>query len=451
MVSRVAIRRTYQAGLVLSVAVVFVLAGTVCKGYQRPEEIAAILGAPPLPDYDSPVDYIAWTNQQLGEGMPYNASRTFESLIEADRASRTSSKIYLLTKPLEDRAIRASTDPLDESDPDIVLLRSLLPVYRSDAMNAAWHYLLDRDPAAPRTGLGILHGTNEVRDAMLLDLVDARRTGQTDALISAWNRGLRTAHLYEQNVGMIVVSIGSRIRRIVLQSVHHWIASSTVDTDDLDALGEMLGQTRFLPPRFDEVARLEWGTMLSVVQYLYPGSWGDKARAETFGIVLPFRPAPVVEEIDRRFGQVVLALRGLALREATVYLLGRAAEPAEKSDTLHSFLAKFAETSSLGGVATKRLLDESALHATELIVALHRHKVEYGQFPRALTDVFDEAAIRDPISDRPYVYEVKDGGENFALRSAGLGGPHSETAFWTKPSASTLNLTIEFWPPRVNE
>ncbi len=431
--------------------VVWLMLSPVCAGDDRP----------PLLTFKKHVDYVGWYNAFVATGPATdNAAPLYDEIGKAvgDMAGfrRPSEKV-------EEQFGHATTQPWTPDEcPD---LAAFLKQYKP-AM-AAFRRILDRPgywviaPRETKTLYAItLPSLILARNASKALLAEATVQGEKmpSQLMEAYRVILRSADHVQQSSFLIGVLVGCAQRRIVDYSICNSLWDHAFPDKSLSTLYKTL--RRYDPGPADQTRwiRLEWAMNLDMLQYACPYGRFNVARWKEIqgggesisggGADAPFDPEKTIPVIDAYFEDALRIMEG-PLSAAKARKLSEFVMNEDSAWRKNGFTSVTLPNPSRA--YELQLRAEADHRATMLVLAIHAHHAEHGEWPASLAKIDKKLGLKglkalrqDPCSDREFVYKLKDGQPwLYSILADGKdnGGAHDPKWGEDKPNSDYV-----FWP-----
>jgi hypothetical protein len=441
---------------------------------------------PPLPDFQNPVNYLSWYNDNSVPAAGENAWESYAGILLGDREGPEWKVIDVLDKggwktaepwdpaahPDWDTAFQsaqellakfreATEDPRSYAVPALFMTKDGKYVERPDGPGLLYEILLPHLAGSRYLAKTTLAGTWRMENGQI----------DPEKMKDAWTTVLGNAQHLEQGFSTIekLVSVGERV--LVEGHARSALERGVFQTaDELEAALETL-QMRDVPdPDPGSYARFECAANLDAIQYAFsPTGDGsaivsnpEKAKriANFFGKeqlsdedlkqASAIDTKTVNEAVDlfnshyREFGEL-MAKGYPALRDANF-------AKREEQRALSNPISK-AIMPSLARARYLQTRAEASRRATQLSYSIELFRARNGRLPTSLDELPPEhrdAVRTDPFTDQDLRYRVN--GRGFTIYTAGEngiddGGIHSPSGDTTKDSNSDDYV---FWPPQKN-
>ncbi len=400
-----------------------------CSRADRSKESKAAVdvGAPPMPTFDTPVDYMAWHLKRLGTEDAPCAEDVYAPIYREDVKS-----VFEPERDLLEKLKTATTKPWSpDSSPDLAeyitgLDHCLYAYHRgSQTPDVRWLCKSDTLWAGPHI---------EFKPSRVLSKAVLARAWMNTSelkvdgtrLLDAIRTNFRHA-AHRENAGYtIAFLVANAIRADTYEAIQHGLATGVLRGDDardvlslLDAVGN--------PDALADALRGDWAGLLEMVQTLYPNGRFSDAAAKALAVdkYLPsggvFLPAPAktaarINEWCRPIAQA--ATKPLSVsRYRSLLAHGRErGEFAGRNTILSLYLPSHLSAYS----AAMRV--EIRRRGTALMAAIHIYKEDHGRWPKATQDLSlsPEKLRIDLFRGNAFVFELREGQP--WLYSVGLDG-----------------------------
>ncbi len=423
--------------VVLSALVV--LGGVGCRPdvtYQRTVD-PSIPDPPPAPNFDTPVNYVAWMMERMAVGHPPEHADAFKDFWQQVDGPETVPKTppdanAALLKLMKGPPWRDDEYPklaafIDSMDPWVEM-------FRREVKKGGFYFadFGDQDVTNPaKMLLPILRGSRSVSRVLL---ADAWRGDTLDSSVFSNAIALILEHadqLESTSVSMTRL-VGNSIRRATYESIQAAVLRGALTEDATAKILEILG--RHDPGAVDLTANMrhEWAACLGVLQALYPGGrlsrdamrefYGKERGDKSYDSYrkLPSSDSPVssIKMIDDYFEELYLIAalpntwEGLKkVRSVDSKMVDNAMSNVFRSPMASTILP------SLSRVFEMHAINLAQHKLTLLTLRLGIHKRKNGSWPPSLDDVCKPADLCvDPLTGSSFEYEVSPPSGEFEFR-----------------------------------
>lgn len=384
---------------------------------------------PPKPNFDDPVNYVAWTLKRLESGHPSGDSATFENFWEQTDGSDKMPSPDQNTKKKIDALINGPSWQ-DEDYPNVAnyldQMKPWLENFRAVIEKGSIHRIMTTVPKDETNPINILlPSLGPSRRAAQALLLEAWRGNNLDVVKLVEASRLVLQHSEQLNASNILVtrSVGWALEKQVYDTLRSAFLSQQLSHQVRRTLRELLSNHRLIERDFTESVRLEWAFSLGAIQALYPsGRLNRKELVQYAGanpdqlLNNPLAKSPVtaVRIIDEYFEHVYqVTLINEPLRRLDE--LEKADRDLVKKSLLNPLGRKFC--TSFTGVFEIQIRNLAAHRSTLLLLNIFDYRDEHGRWPGTIDEVCQPADICiDPTTGEKFEYQVGSEDDDFEFR-----------------------------------
>lgn len=408
---------------------------------------AGLLGGPdrpPAPDFDHPVDYVAWYNEFLSKHKSNNALELYkEAFAHAPGEQRIPEPSDAVSQQIDALCDGPVWGPKDHPQVAAYLnkCRPYLAALKKGARRS--HYWR---PAPDGTKLLFallqpkLSGSRNAVKAMLTEAW-MKQDDQAAAVLDACKLSLRHARHIQDSGPMIATLVGISERALVFRAVrgalHEGVIQGTAITKAFDTI-----RRSDRSPSASTWLTMEWAAALSILQYVFPGGQYERSRGFDLPDLASIDPTATARAVDDYFTGLLDITAG-PLTYANARKVKRHCQSRHESARDNPFFSSVLPDCSR--IYELIVRTDACRRATLLVLALYAHHAKQGKWPASLDElgvkILDELRT-DPYSGEDFVYKLKDGSPMlYSVGANGLddGGRHD--AKWGESGGDYV-----FWP-----
>lgn len=389
-------------------------------------EITLDVDAPPIPTFETPVDYVAWyRSRNFEDGSPCGVE-VYPSLFQDEL-----NDFFKPNDELNKSLNRASVGPWSEKElPDLAQylenLESYLLEYNKgkDINNIQWLCNAKGLWVGPHPNYSALRILGKALLANAWKKISPQKH-HPDELINAIETNFQHASHIQKSAGIVAYLTSIGIRSLNYQAIQHGFQTTYLSNEHASHILEIL-QISDQPADIVEAFRGDWAGLLDMIQRLYPNGKFSTIAAKTLdvdkfllgGFFLP-KPKKTVARLNEWFQPALDIMT--SSNSITVYhdLRKHDATREEISGRnliLSTLLPSFSMPYMLNNAS------ETKRRGTILLVALHKYFYEKGHWPISLDDVLllSPETRLDHYREKEFIYMLRDGKP--WLYSVGLDG-----------------------------
>lgn len=409
-------------------------------------EITLDVDAPPIPTFETPVDYVAWyRSRNFEDGSPCGVD-VYPSLFK-DELNDFFKPNVELNKALN----KASVGIWSEQEiPDLTQYLEKLEPYLLEYTNGKDIYSIQW--LCNATGLWDGPHPNYLVSRILGKALLANawkkispQKHHPDELINAIETNFQHASHIQKSAGTVAFLMNLGIRSYNYRAIQRGFQTSYLSNEHASHILDIL-HGRDQPANIVEAYRGDWAGMLDMIQRLFPNGKFSNVAAKTLdvdefllgGLFLP-KPQKTVAKINEWF-QTAINLITPSCTMAVYHDLHKhdltKQNVSGRNNLLSLYLPTFSKVYSFCiAIETKR-------RGTILLVALHKYFYEKGHWPISLDDVLllSPETRLDPYREKEFIYMLRDGKP--WLYSVGLDGLDNKGNH--DPRAMTSNRKVGY-------
>ncbi len=447
--------------------------------------LAGDLSFAPDPDFNNPIDYFEWFQQNLIEQVADNAADAYERLMPDSLSSvepevEWPELINMFSDPAYDGP-PAPWDPLDHPDWEASHLAAgdVLNRFREAGMMSGYALRpkFSNNPefqtpdGQPLLLELLLPSLGPHRALAKATLADAWRTEDgvvaPQRMLEAMETTLRNANHVGSGTTLIESLVGTAERALVQENARWALRHGVFDEQGLEEALDLL-----MAYDVDNTDPIKWtrgehAMAMQTVQFMFDAAYDQQHRERVARTLLSMMDSAMshqetidaISELDRLDAREAVDgfnqyYRRITEQMRTDYAAVRAADiEASAEQHLHTNALTELLLPSLSRVHLLRTRSEASRRATQLAYAAHLFEARNGRWPSSLDELSAEYGQRmrtDPFSGSDFGYRVTaDGPTIYSASENGLddGGIHSPR--WNDEITNEAGSDdYVFWPPQ---